>query len=171
MKCNKKLIGVKNMYVPDDDFITLACDMEHGHDTHVTTTVAGNFVANVSVNGPASGVAPYAHLAIYKVCRKSRDCPEAAVLRALDEAVVDGVHVISLSLVARNIPTYDHNSIGIGGFNAMQQGVHVIICAGNYSLAASSVRNADPWLLMMGVGTSRPPCTSKAQQKTLMISP
>ncbi|VAH19976.1 unnamed protein product [Triticum turgidum subsp. durum] len=157
MKCNKKLIGVKNMYVPDDVFITLARDTENGHGTHVATTAAGNFVANVSVNGlangTASGVAPYAHLAIYKVCSESGDCPEAAVLRAMDEAVADGVHVISVSLAARNIPTYDRSSIGIGGFNAMQQGVHVVVCAGNYGPAGSSVRNAEPWLLTVGAGT------------------
>ncbi|KAM0872612.1 hypothetical protein ACQ4PT_038598 [Festuca glaucescens] len=157
MKCNKKLIGEKNMYVPDDDFITLARDTEHGHGTHVATTAAGNFVTNVSINGlasgTASGVAPYAHLAIYKVCRKSGDCPEAAVLRAFDKAVADGGHVISLSLATSNIPTYDQSSIGIGGFNAMQQGVHVVVCAGNRGPAASSVRNAEPWLLTVGAGT------------------
>jgi subtilisin family serine protease len=157
MKCNKNLIGEKNMYVPYDDFNTLACDTEHSHGTHVTTTDVGNFVTNVSINGlasaTASGVAPYSHLAIYKVCRKSGDCPDAAVLRAFDEAVADVVHVISLSLAASNIPTYGQSSIGISSFNAMQQGVHVVVCADNRGPAASSVLNADPWLLTVGTDT------------------
>jgi hypothetical protein len=157
MKCNKKFIGTKNMCVPDDDFITLADDMEHGHGTHVATMAAGNFVTNVSINGlasgTASGVAPYAHLAIYKACRKEGDCPEAAVLEAFDEAVADGVHVISVSLVARNISTYDQSTIGIGGFNAIQQGVHVVASVSNQGPDASSVRNAEPWLLTVGAGT------------------
>uniref|UniRef100_R7WDF4 Subtilisin-like protease n=1 Tax=Aegilops tauschii TaxID=37682 RepID=R7WDF4_AEGTA len=97
---------------------------------------------------PASTIAELLKAAL----TKSRDCPEAAVLRALDEAVPDGVHVILLSLAARDIPTYDHNSISIGGFNAMQQGVHVVVCAGNYSPAASSVCNAEPWLLTVVPG-------------------
>jgi hypothetical protein len=66
------------------------------HEEHVATTAAGNLVTNVSINGlasgTASGVAPYAHLSIYKACRKVGDCPEAAVLDAFDEAVADGVH-------------------------------------------------------------------------------
>ncbi|KAK1697159.1 hypothetical protein QYE76_013856 [Lolium multiflorum] len=163
MKCNKKLIREKNMYVPDDDFITLARDTEHDHGTNVATTSAGNFIINVSINGLASdtssGVAPYAHLAIYKVCRKSGDCLEAAVLRAFDEAVADGVHVILLSLAASSIPTYDQSSISIGSFNAMQRrlqeiaGVHVVVCAGNRGPAASSILNAERWLLTVGAGT------------------
>jgi hypothetical protein len=34
----------------------------------------------------------------------------------------------------------------------MQQGDHDIVCTGNRGSAASFVRNAEPWLLMMGAG-------------------
>jgi hypothetical protein len=55
-----------------------------------------------------------------------------------------------VSLVASNIiPTYvrPKHTIGIGGFNAIQQGVHVVASAGNQGPDASSIRNAEPWLL------------------------
>ncbi|XP_047092911.1 subtilisin-like protease 4 [Lolium rigidum] len=74
---------------------------------------------------------------------KFGDCPEAAVLRASDEAVADGVHGISLSLTVSYIPTYDQSSISTGGFYAMQQGIHVVVCAGNRGPAASSILNAE----------------------------
>lgn len=97
-----------------DNDTTPPHDSYHGHGTHVATTAAGNFVADVSVNGldsgVASGVAPYAHLAIYKVCGGPKaECSGSAVVKAFDEAVHDGVDVISMSLGTKTNEAYENS--------------------------------------------------------------
>ncbi|KAL0329691.1 UNVERIFIED_CONTAM: Subtilisin-like protease SBT1.7 [Sesamum radiatum] len=71
------------------------------HGTLTASTAAGNFVSGANVlgnaNGTAAGMAPLAHLAVYKAC--SLDvCGESDILAAMDAAVEDGVDVISASL-------------------------------------------------------------------------
>ncbi|PHT90262.1 hypothetical protein T459_05375 [Capsicum annuum] len=72
-----------------------------GHGTHTSSTDAGNFVEGtnflVNANGTAVGIAPHAHLAMYKVCGAG-GCPEAFILAGLDAAIEDGVDVISAPL-------------------------------------------------------------------------
>ncbi|GLU05719.1 hypothetical protein SLE2022_228010 [Rubroshorea leprosula] len=74
---------------------------DDGHGTHTASTVAGSFVqyadALGNAKGTAVGMAPLAHLAIYKVCF-GEDCEESNILAGLDAAVEDGVDVLSLSL-------------------------------------------------------------------------
>ncbi|KAI5328733.1 hypothetical protein L3X38_028130 [Prunus dulcis] len=67
-------------------------------------------------NGTAVGIAPYAHLAIYRVC--GLDCAEGDVLDAMDAAVHDGVDMLSLSLGWPSIPFYE-DVIAVGTFGAM----------------------------------------------------
>ncbi|PWA80935.1 subtilase family protein [Artemisia annua] len=66
--CNNKLIGVWS-------FITNGTGSifdEEGHGTHTSITAARNFVVGANAlgnyNGTAAGMAPFAHLAMYKVC-------------------------------------------------------------------------------------------------------
>ncbi|KAG6396985.1 hypothetical protein SASPL_143146 [Salvia splendens] len=47
---------------------------EHGHGTHISSTAGGNFVRG---NSSVFGVAPLAHVAMYRVCG-DRDCPASA---------------------------------------------------------------------------------------------
>ncbi|KAH0973946.1 hypothetical protein GBA52_015845 [Prunus armeniaca] len=67
---------------------------EIGHGTHTASTAAGNFVRGANLynnaNGTASGVAPYAHFAIYQVCSLD-ECLSTDVLAGFDAAVEDGV--------------------------------------------------------------------------------
>ncbi|CAN6292450.1 unnamed protein product [Urochloa humidicola] len=156
--CNRKLIGAKNMVrhdePPEDD--------ADGHGTHTATIAAGNFINGVSIsgglaNGTASGMAPWAHVAIYKVSN-DRGCSDDAVLQAMDEAINDGVDVLSLSIggpayQAGQVVTYDHDAIAIAAYNAMEKGVLVVAAAGNSGPAASSVENEAPWILTVGAGS------------------
>ncbi|KAF2298926.1 hypothetical protein GH714_029158 [Hevea brasiliensis] len=83
-----------------------------GHGTHTASTAAGSFVYNAdtlgNAKGTAVGMAPYAHLAIYKVCfgGPTADCTESDILAGLDIAVQDGVDVLSLSLVDVSMPFF-----------------------------------------------------------------
>ncbi|KAK6158065.1 hypothetical protein DH2020_005379 [Rehmannia glutinosa] len=62
--CNNKLIGARSFVDTNPPFD------DDGHGTHTASTAAGNFVPGANLfgqaNGTASGLAPLAHLAIYK---------------------------------------------------------------------------------------------------------
>ncbi|KAG6418837.1 hypothetical protein SASPL_121043 [Salvia splendens] len=144
--CNNKIIGAR--YFSAEYLSPLDDD---GHGTHTASTAAGNFVegANVfgSANGTAAGVAPLAHLAIYKVC-----CGEGDILAGMDAAVEDGVDVLSLSLGLETI-NFRQDAIAIGAFSAMQKGIFVSCSGGNGGPFSGLVRNGAPWILTVGAST------------------
>jgi subtilisin family serine protease len=151
--CNRKLIGAKNLIRPDQP----PMDVASGHGTHTASIVAGSFVNDVSVNGglangTASGMAPWAHVAIYKVC-DYRGCSDDAVIHAMDEAVHDGVDVISFSISQEVKTTYDRDVVAIAAYSAMEKGIPFVACAGNQGPGASTVENDVPWMFTVGAGT------------------
>ncbi|XP_062075891.1 subtilisin-like protease 3 [Humulus lupulus] len=155
--CNNKLIGAKNFVTDAKTGVTQSqppFDSE-GHGTHTSSTAAGNFVAGASVfgnaNGTAVGMAPYAHLAMYKVCSEA-GCSEADILAALDAAVADGVDVLSLSLGGGSAPFFA-DSIALGAFAATQKGIFVSCSAGNEGPDYFSLSNEAPWILTVGAST------------------
>ncbi|CAN1277944.1 Subtilisin-like protease 3 [Linum perenne] len=109
--------------------------------------------ANVfgQANGTAMGIAPFAHLAMYKVCDED-DCFESSVLAAMDAAIEDGVDVLSLSLGTSSVHLYD-DVIALGAFRAIQSGIFVSCSAGNSGPDSSSVENEAPWILTVGAST------------------
>jgi hypothetical protein len=102
-------------------------------------------------------MAPYAHLAIYKVCfgDPSYDCPENDLLAGLDAAVEDGVDVLSLSLGEDSVPFFK-DSIAIGSFAAIQKGLFVSCAAGNSGPFNGTISNEAPWILTVGASTIAP---------------
>ncbi|KAH6824247.1 hypothetical protein C2S53_017420 [Perilla frutescens var. hirtella] len=153
--CNNKIIGAR--YFNSEDQSPLDDD---GHGTHTASTAAGTFVegANIfgSANGTAVGIAPLAHLAIYKVC-----CGETDVLAGIDEAVEDGVDVISISLGLGGGGFFE-DSIAIGAFSAMEKGILVSCSAGNEGPFLSYVGNGAPWILTVGASTIDRKLSAKA---------
>ncbi|KAF7139098.1 hypothetical protein RHSIM_Rhsim07G0097100 [Rhododendron simsii] len=149
--CNKKLIGARSFVVGDN----LPPIDEDGHGTHTSSTAAGNFVSDANVfgqaNGTASGMAPLAHLAMYKVGGQSC-CDESVVLAAMDAAVEDGVDVLSLSLGYDSMPFYSE-SIALGAFGATQKGIFVSCSAGNDGPKYGLLKNGAPWILTVGAST------------------
>ncbi|CAI9114985.1 OLC1v1015816C1 [Oldenlandia corymbosa var. corymbosa] len=148
-KCNKKLIGARYFYEGVGEPVD-----ENGHGTHTASTAAGNFVRGANVfgnaNGTAVGVAPLAHLAIYKVCNLS--CSESGILAAMDAAIDDGVDVLSLSLGGSPEPFYTDN-VALGSYSAVQKGIFVSCAAGNDGPFSGSLGNGAPWILTVGAST------------------
>ncbi|KAF7099614.1 hypothetical protein CFC21_101235 [Triticum aestivum] len=149
-QCNNKLIGAKSLIAGDDS------DDEEGHGTHTSSTAAGNFVTGASYNGvgtgTAAGIAPSAHIAMYKVC-VARDCKSSAILAGLEEAIKDGVDVLSLSLGSSTSASFDQDPISIGTFSAVSKGILVVCAAGNSGPAQRSVTNEAPWLLTVAASS------------------
>lgn len=99
---------------------------------------------------PARGVAMQARVAIYKVCW--RTCYDSDILAAYDQAVKDGVDVISVSLGAKP-RDYVLDSNAVGSFGAMKAGIFVANSAGNDGGAASTVTNTAPWVMTVAAST------------------
>ncbi|KAH7863682.1 hypothetical protein Vadar_020688 [Vaccinium darrowii] len=110
--CNNKIIGARNFF--DSNLPPFNYD---GHGTDTSSTAAGNFVRSANcfgqANGTASGMAPLAHLAIYKVCGEL--CAESSILAAIHAAVEEGVDILSLSLGGVSLP-FHSDSISMGAF-------------------------------------------------------
>ncbi|CAN8256578.1 unnamed protein product [Cochlearia groenlandica] len=168
--CNKKLIGARyytdtllkrnrtDTGVSPSEYMSPRESLPHG--THVASTAAGAFVPNVSHHGfglgTIRGAAPGARIAMYKVCwqrETSGPCATADIIKAMDDAIADGVDVISIS-IGRPIPllteTDPNNEISYGAFYAMMRGVPVVCAAGNSGPEAYSVQNISPWIITVG---------------------
>ncbi|KAI3747039.1 hypothetical protein L6452_09482 [Arctium lappa] len=130
----------------------------NGHGTHTASTAVGSTVKMASFfgfgQGTARGGAPRARLAVYKVCWEEGKCSEADILAAFDEAIHDGVNVISASFGSPPplFPLYNSSS-DIGSFHAMQKGISVIFSAGNSGPDPSVVENVAPWSTCVGASS------------------
>ncbi|PON49813.1 Subtilase [Parasponia andersonii] len=155
--CNNKIIGAK-YYRSDGSFqegdLRSPRDTD-GHGTHTASTAVGGLVSDASLfglgSGTARGGAPSARLAVYKVCW-SNGCEDADILAAFDDAIADGVDIISISLSFPS-ESYFENSIAIGAFHAMRKGVLTSASAGNRGPELFTVRNYAPWSLSVAAST------------------
>lgn len=159
--CNKKLIGAQyfNEGVRAANpgvVITLNSARDNsGHGTHVASTAAGNYVDDVSffgyAPGTARGVAPRACVAAYKVLWNEGSY-ESDALAGIDQAVADGVDILSISLSYRRRDLYE-NPIAIAGFGAREKGVLVSVSAGNRGPSFATLLEGIPWAFVVASGT------------------
>lgn len=80
-------------------------------------------------------------------------CDDADILKAFDDAIADGVDVISVSLGAGWPLDYFDDSIAIGSFHAMKNGILTSNSAGNSGPYPVSVSNYSPWSLTVAAST------------------
>ncbi|XP_022737626.1 subtilisin-like protease SBT1.2 [Durio zibethinus] len=156
--CNNKIIGARSFNIDGNMTGGMGVEPpidEDGHGTHTASTAAGRFVNDADVLGnaigTAAGMAPLAHLAIYKVCFGD-DCGDSNILAGLDAAIEDGVDVLSLSIGGDAVPLFQDN-IAVAGFAAMTNGIFVSCAAGNSGPSKTTLSNEAPWLLTVGAST------------------
>ncbi|KAL2527824.1 Subtilisin-like serine endopeptidase family protein [Forsythia ovata] len=159
--CNKKLIGARyfNQGVREaNPGVTITLNSardDSGHGTHVASTAAGNYVDGVSffgyAPGTARGVAPRARLAVYKVLWSEGNL-ESDVLAGIDQAVADGVDILSISLSYRRYGLYE-DPIAISAFGATEKGILVSTSAGNRGPDFATVYKGIPWAVVVASGT------------------
>ncbi|KAH9625467.1 hypothetical protein KSS87_008130 [Heliosperma pusillum] len=156
--CNKKLIGARYYTDKDSESIVRTARDSEGHGTHVASTAAGASVQDASYYGLARGTAKggssSSRIAMYKVCG-TIGCPGSAILAAFDDAIADGVDLLSLSLGASSefAPDFTQDPIAIGAFHAVQRGITVVCSAGNDGPSQQSVVNVAPWILTVAATT------------------
>ncbi|KAF3590270.1 hypothetical protein DY000_02027019 [Brassica cretica] len=171
--CNKKLIGAK-YYVSGllaemgGKFNrTIIQDLKSsrdviGHGTHTATITGGSFVSNASYYGLAQGTvrggAPKARIAAYKACwngvEHAGGCTTADMWKAFDDAIHDGVDVLSVSIGGGIPEDSEVDKLDyIAAFHAVTKGIPVVAAAGNAGPAAQTVVNVAPWLLTVAATT------------------
>ena len=164
-ECNDKLIGIWDF---TDEAARDGSDVD-GHGTHVAATAAGNALDHSfqlpsgSVPRPVSGVAPHANLISYKACiaddpatedEDEGGCSLSALLRAIDQAVADGVDIINYSIGGTDSNPWSCLAGGCNQdeeamLNAFAAGVLPVVAAGNEGPGRTTVTTPGnaPWVL------------------------
>ncbi|CAA0832254.1 Subtilase family protein [Striga hermonthica] len=165
--CNRKLVGARHfaasaitrgIFNATQDFAS-PFDAD-GHGTHTAAIAAGNHAIQVEVAGNnfgnASGMAPRAHIAVYKALYKSFGGFAADVVAAIDQAAQDGVDIISLSITPNRRPpgiaTF-FNPIDMALLSAVKARIFVVQAAGNTGPSPRSMSSFSPWIYTVGAAT------------------
>ncbi|KAK9279151.1 hypothetical protein L1049_012828 [Liquidambar formosana] len=149
-----KLIGARYYSLKPGE--NSARDKE-GHGTHTASTAVGNIVKDVSFYGLAQGTVrggvPSARIATYKVCNPKSLCDYADILAAFDDAIADGVDIITVSLGTEVAFVFNCDPISIGAFHAMEKGTLTVNGAGNGGPAPGSTGSVAPWVLTVAASS------------------
>jgi len=164
--CNHKLIGAYaflNTYtsviapLPGENCSGNVCSARDadGHGTHTTTTAAGGPVDHAVLlnvdRGHISGMAPGAHVIMYRVCMTS-GCFQSDSVAAVNQAIADGVDVINFS-ISGGANAYT-DAVEVAFFDAYAAGVVVNASAGNSGPGSGTSDHAGPWTNTVGASTS-----------------
>ncbi|KAJ6435932.1 hypothetical protein OIU84_001040 [Salix udensis] len=125
-----------------------------GHGSHTAAIAAGNNGIPVRIHGhefgKASGMAPRARIAVYKALYRLFGGFIADVVAAIDQAVHDGVDILSLS-VGPNSPPATTTTTYLNPFDAtllgaVKAGVFVAQAAGNGGPFPKTLVSYSPWI-------------------------
>ncbi|PQQ20102.1 subtilisin-like protease SBT2.5 [Prunus yedoensis var. nudiflora] len=160
--CNGKIIGAHHyakaaiaagVFNPSIDF---ASPMDgDGHGSHTAAIAAGNNGIPVRMHGhefgKASGMAPRARIAVYKALYRLFGGFVADVVAAIDQAVYDGVDILSLS-VGPNSPPATTKTTYLNPFDAtllsaVKAGIFVAQAAGNGGPFPKTLVSYSPWIV------------------------
>ena len=169
--CNDKLISGQaflqtyDALHPAETYGDTARDSE-GHGTHTASTSAGSAVEHATVlgvdRGAIHGIAPGAHVAVYKVCG-TVGCLSSDSVAAVEQAIDDGVNVINFSISGGTQPFTD--PVELAFLDAYAAGVFVSASAGNEGPGAGTANHLGPWLTTVAASTQQ-----RAYQSTLTVT-
>ncbi|KAI5057485.1 hypothetical protein GOP47_0027500, partial [Adiantum capillus-veneris] len=158
--CNKKLVGAQ--YFAEGAIaaglfnasIHYASPIDaEGHGTHTSSTASGNNGVEVVVDGMsfgyASGMAPKAHVAMYRALYPGFGGLLSDVVAAIEQAVKDKVDILSLSIGPGGPPSGASvfiNIFDVALLSATKAGVFVAQAAGNSGPYPISMGSFSPWI-------------------------
>ncbi|KAF8020722.1 hypothetical protein BT93_G1224 [Corymbia citriodora subsp. variegata] len=150
-----KLIGAKYFNLENAATGPLSPADDDGHGTHTSSIAAGVAVKGASfygiAKGTARGGAPSARIAMYKVCWES-GCSDMDLLAGFDEAIADGVDLISVS-VGGPSKEFFSDPMAIGSFHAMKRGILTSCSGGNDGPTDYTIENVAPWILTVAASS------------------
>jgi subtilisin family serine protease len=159
--CQRKLISGQpfldtyNAVIGGEVYPDSARD-SNGHGTHTSTTAAGGPVAHADPlgidRGAIHGIAPGAHVAVYKVCGE-QGCFESDSVAAVGQAILDGVRAINFSISGGTDPYAD--AVELAFLDAYAAGIVVSASAGNEGPGAGTVNHNSPWVQTVAASTQR----------------
>ncbi|KAF9661395.1 hypothetical protein SADUNF_Sadunf19G0064300 [Salix dunnii] len=120
--CNNKVIGAR--YYSSTTYGPISARDDMGHGSHTASIAAGNRVNGASFYGLAEDV-----------------------LAAFDDAIADGVDIISVSLSGDSTAALEQDVISIGSFHAMVKGILTVQSAGNDGCFSGSGRSINSFTL------------------------
>ena len=165
--CNNKVVGARfylegflARHTLDPREFRSPRDVD-GHGTHIATIVAGNSV-DASLLGARvariSGVAPRARVAIYKACwlrpgDTRGTCATSDLVRAIDDAVADGVDLINYSIGSLETDLDAPDDLAL--LDALDAGVLSVVAAGNDGPDLDTIGSPSsaPWVLTTAAST------------------
>ncbi|XP_057962187.1 subtilisin-like protease SBT2.4 isoform X2 [Malania oleifera] len=131
-----------------------------GHGSHVASIAVGNYGTPVVVDcflyGRASGMAPRARIAVYKAIYPSVGAL-ADVVAAIDQATMDGVDILNLSVGPDGPPKDTITFLGVFEIVmlfARRAGVLVVQATGNHGPDPSTVVAFSPWAVGVAASTT-----------------
>lgn len=158
--CNNKLVGARyfvagalaNQQVADNEILS-ARDAD-GHGTHIASTAAGNRVT-AKINGAnvarIQGIAPRARIAAYKACwlrpgAIRASCNASDLAQAIDQAVADGVDIISYSVGNDDGSINSPDALAL--LAASKAGIFSAVAAGNAGPGLGTISSpaSAPWV-------------------------
>jgi hypothetical protein len=167
-ECNDKLIGayafldtyllvldaLPGEFCNNDTGECSARDSD-GHGTHTSSTAAGRGLDSAELfgveRGPLSGIAPGAHVIMYRVCLAA-GCFEDDSVAAVEQAILDDVDVINFSISGGESPFTD--PVELAFLDAYANGTLVNASAGNSGPGSGTAAHAGPWTNTVGASTS-----------------
>ncbi|KAM3213347.1 hypothetical protein ACQJBY_065999 [Aegilops geniculata] len=165
--CNGKIVGAQHFakaaiaagaFNPDVEFAS-PLDGD-GHGSHIAAIAAGNNGIPVRMHGyefgKASGMAPRARIAVYKVLYRLFGGYVSDVVAAIDQAVQDGVDILNLSVGPNSPPTATRttflNPFDAALLSAVKAGVFVAQAAGNGGPFPKTLVSFSPWITTVAAG-------------------
>lgn len=164
LTCNNKLVGARKFldtYKLNIGLGPLEFDSPRdsdGHGTHTASTAAGNGGVEASVLGTTigtvSGIAPRAHVAVYKALGFEGGY-DSDLVAAINQAVSDGVDVINYSIGPTSSFLEDPytSADDLAFLDAYDAGVFVATSAGNSGPDADTVNHLGGWTTTVAAST------------------
>jgi subtilisin family serine protease len=159
--CNNKLIGARTFLATYKALIGLTAGEfdsprdSDGHGTHTASTAAGNFGVVSDIfglsRGTLSGIAPRAHVAMYRVCGQE-GCFRSDIMGAIEQAIADGVDVINFSISGGAHPYLDPVELSFLG--AYAAGVFIAASGGNSGPTPDTVAHRGGWVTTVAASTT-----------------